>query len=181
MKFRNSSERFGLIAGLFHWTIVLGVIAQYFLAEAAEDVKEQPGMLDAFGLHRSIGITILALAIARLVWRLIDSPPQWPTTMRPMERTLAKVMHASFYLLLFAVPLSGWAVSSAEGDASSFFGLFTLPALPLGEALEHTLEEVHEVLFNVLAALALLHVIAALKHRLIDHDGVLRSMLPGRD
>ena len=180
MQWRNSSERFGLVAGLFHWSIVIGVIAQYFLAEAAEGSQAQAGAFGAMSLHRSIGITILTLAVLRLVWRLIDASPEWPAAMRPHERWLARVTHASFYALLLAVPLSGWALSSAEGDPLSFLGWFSIPALPVGESLEHTLEEVHELLFNILAALGLLHVIAALKHQFIDHDGVLRRMLPPR-
>jgi cytochrome b561 len=180
MQWRNSSERFGLLAGLLHWSIVLGVIAQYFLAEAGEDSKAQPGALDAMSLHRSIGFTILALAIVRLIWRLIDAPPRWPDSMRPFERRFAKLIHVAFYALLFAVPLSGWALASAEGDRMSFFGLFTMPPLPVGEAMEHTVEEVHEILFNVLAALGLLHLLAALKHQFVDHDGTLARMLPGR-
>lgn len=180
MKFRNSPQQFGLIAALLHWSIVAGVIAQYLLAEAAEDEKNAVGSaFDAMSLHRSIGLTILALAILRLLWRVFDTRPAWPATMKPLARTLAKATHAAFYLLLLAVPLSGWAVSSAEGDAVAFFGLFTVPPLPFGEDLEHTLEEAHEILFNVLAALALLHVLAALKHQFVDRDGVLRSMLPG--
>jgi cytochrome b561 len=100
--------------------------------------------------------------------------------MRPFERRFAKLIHVAFYALLFAVPLSGWALSSAEGDRMSFFGLFTMPPLPVGEAMEHTVEEVHEILFNVLAALGLLHLLAALKHQFVDHDGTLARMLPGR-
>lgn len=181
MQLRNSANRFGAIAGMLHWTIVAGVIAQYFLAEAAEESKTQTGILDATSLHRSIGFTILFLAIVRLVWRFIDPPPRWPPAMGSTARLIAKATHALFYALLVAVPLTGWAVTSAEGDPLSVFGLFAMPSLPVGEALEHTLEEAHEVLFNILAALALVHVVAALKHQFVDRDGLMGRMLPGRD
>ena len=181
MQWRNSSERFGLIAGLLHWSIVIGVIAQYFLAEAAEESQAQAGAFAPMSLHRSIGLTILTLAVLRLVWRLIDASPEWPASMKPFERRLARVTHIGFYALLLAVPLSGWALSSAEGDPLTFFDWFSLPVLPVAESLDHTLEEVHEILFNILAALGLVHVLAALKHQFIDHDGLLRRMLPGRN
>ena len=179
MKLRNSPHRFGLVANLLHWVIVAGIITQYFLAEAAEDNDASASALTGMGLHRSIGFTILVLAVARLAWRMFDAPPAWPNTMKPLARTLASTTHIAFYVLLFALPLSGWAVSSAEGDPLSMFGLFSFPPLTFGEAMEDTFEEVHEILFNVLIALGLLHILAALKHQFIDRDGVLRRMLPG--
>ena len=93
---------------------------------------------------------------------------------------LARGTHFGFYVLLFALPLTGWALAAADAQSISFFGLFELPQLRIfGMTLsEDQLEEVHEVLFNVLLGLALLHVAAALKHHFIDRDNVLRSMLP---
>jgi len=182
MGWRNSEHRFGAIAAFFHWVIVAGLIAQYFLAEAGEDSEERVGgLLDAMVLHRSIGWTILILAVLRLAWRCLDPHPKWPASMKSYEVILAKVAHTAFYVLLFALPLSGWALSSAEGESLSFFNLFAVPVLPAGAAMEETLEEVHEVMFNVLLALAALHLLAALKHQFMDRDGVLRSMLPGRN
>jgi cytochrome b561 len=157
-----------------HWLVVLGLIASYFLAEAAED---QEGLM---GLHRSVGLAILALAVLRLLWRLIDRTPPWPATMAGYERAIARLTHVAFYLLLFALPLTGWLLSSAEGDAVRFFDLFDLPPLSVGATGEDALEDVHEALFNVLLALAVLHVVGALKHHFWNRDHVLRSMLPGR-
>lgn len=181
MQWRNSEQHFGAIAGALHWVIVAGLIAQYFLAEAGEESDE--GVTTAFdpmSLHQSIGWTILLLAVFRLAWRVVDGHPRWPETMKPYELVIAKLAHVAFYVLLFALPLSGWALSSAEGEPLRFFSLFAMPALPAQEAMKHTLEEVHEILFNVLLALAILHVIAALKHQFIDRDRVLKRMLPGR-
>jgi cytochrome b561 len=101
---------------------------------------------------------------------------------------LARAVHVCFYVLLFAIPLSGWALATADGQPLSFFGWFDLPQLRIGAQWpvaggtlsEDQLEEVHEVLFNVLLGLALLHVVAALKHFFLDHDGILQSMLPAR-
>jgi cytochrome b561 len=129
------------------------------------------------GLHISLGLAIFGLAAIRLVWRLVDARPPLPTTMKGYEVVAARVVHAAFYALLFALPLSGWVLSSLEGQAVTFFGLFNAPALDIG-ANEDLVEEVHEVLFNVMVGLALVHAAAALKHRFIDRDGVLGSMMP---
>jgi cytochrome b561 len=151
MKVLNSRSGYGLVSLVLHWIIVFGIIAQWALAES-----------DELMLHQSIGITILALAVLRLVWRLFNPKPAWPTDMKTYEIKLARVVHFAFYALLFAIPLSGWALASAEGEPLNFFRWFDLPRLGMGS--EDTLEEVHEVLFNVLVALAAIHVIGAIKH-----------------
>ena len=94
---------------------------------------------------------------------------------------MARAIHALFYVLLLALPFTGWLLTSAEGDAVRLFGLFDVPHLPVpgGEASEDFLEETHELLGNLLLALAGVHVLAGLKHHYVDRDNVLRSMLPG--
>jgi cytochrome b561 len=172
MQWRNTAEKYGIVGQTLHWLVVLGLIASYVLAEAAEDSE---GLA---ALHSSIGMIVLALAVLRLLWRIVDPTPPWPTTMAGYERGIARITHAAFYVLLFALPITGWLLSSAKGDVVRCFGLFDLPALYSG-ADEETLEEVHEALFNTLLAITALHVAAALKHQLWNRDGVLRSMLPG--
>jgi cytochrome b561 len=181
MAIRNTSDRYGSIARALHWIIVLGIVAQYFLAEADESEGVTAGSMSPMDWHVSIGITLLALAAVRVLWRAFDHAPQWPAQMRPFERTFAKIGHVALYVLLFAIPISGWLLTSIEGESSRFFGWFDLPALaaPGSKQQGHQVEEVHEVLFNVLFALAIVHVIAALKHHFIDRDDVLRRMLPG--
>lgn len=187
MQWRNTATRYGYIASALHWVMVAGIVAQYFLAEAAEENEHDPaGSFDAAAMHTSIGLTILALAVLRVLWRVVELPPSHPQTMKRYERVLARSAHIAFYVLLFALPLTGWALATADGQAISFFGLFDLPQLRIGAQLpiaggtltEEQLEEVHEVLFNGLLALAVVHIAAALKHHFIDRDNVLRSMLP---
>jgi cytochrome b561 len=187
MQWRNTASRYGYVATALHWVIVVGIVAQYFLAEAAED-HEGAGAstFNAANLHNSIGLTIFALALLRVLWRLVELPPSLPQTMKSYERTLARTTHFAFYALLFALPLTGWALATADQQAISFFGLFDLPQLRIGAQLpieggtltEDQLEEIHEVLFNVLLGLAVLHIAAALKHHFFDRDNVLRAMLP---
>jgi cytochrome b561 len=171
MQWRNTAEKYGIVGQTLHWLVVLGLIASYALAEAAEDDEA------LMGLHRSVGLTILALAVLRVLWRIVDRTPPWPTTMAGYERRIARITHAAFYVLLFALPITGWMLSSAEGDVVRYLG-FDLPALYSAD--EETLEEVHEALFNALLAITVLHVAAALKHQFWNRDRVLRSMLPGR-
>lgn len=187
MQWRNTATRYGFVAMVLHWVIVAGVIAQYFLAEAAEETEDTAaGTIDAASVHMSVGITILALALVRVFWRMAELPPARPPAMKSYATTVARVAHVAFYVLLFAIPLTGWALATVDGQPLSYFGLFELPQLRMGAQLpvpggalsEDQLEEVHELLFNVLLGLALLHVVAALKHHFIDHDNVLRSMLP---
>jgi cytochrome b561 len=174
MGWLNTPRAYGRAGQVLHWLVVAGIAASYFLAEAAED--DERG--DLMGLHRSIGIAILALAALRVLWRLVDRAPAWPASMARWERVGARAAHALLYALLFALPLTGWLVSSAEGDAVTFFGWFELPPLSVGVD-EDLLEDAHEALFNALVAIAALHAAAALKHHFWDRDGVLRSMLPG--
>lgn len=187
MQWRNTASRYGYVATALHWVIVAGIVAQYFLAEAAEDHEgAAASAFSAAGFHTSIGITILALALLRVLWRLVELPPSLPQAMKSYERTLARTTHFAFYVLLFALPLTGWALATADQQAISFFGLFDLPQLRLGAQLpieggtltEDQLEEIHEALFNVLLGLAALHIAAALKHHFFDRDNVLRTMLP---
>ena len=181
MQWRNSVNRYGIVAKSLHWLIVFGIVAQYLLAEAQEEETESSGAMTAMNWHVSIGITLLALAILRVIWRTVDVTPPWPASMRGFERLLAKAGHIGLYGLLFALALSGWLLTSVEGESFRIFGWFELPALgPAGtEDREHLIEEVHEVLFNSLFALAILHVLAALKHHFIGRDDVLKRMLPG--
>lgn len=192
MQIRNTATRYGFVAQSLHWLIALGIIAQYFLAEAAEDIEGtaiEP--FSAAGIHAALGVTLLALALVRLAWRLIELPPSRPVAMKPHAVALARTAHIAFYVLLFAVPLSGWALATASGQGLSFLGWFELPQFqpvtqaPLpwidgGALSKDQLEELHEVLFNLLVGLSVLHILAALKHQFIDRDGVLRSMLPWR-
>jgi cytochrome b561 len=151
MKLLNTRSSYGLVSLALHWMIVLGVIGQWALAES-----------ENLTLHQSIGLTILALAVVRLAWRAVNPKPAWPADMKPYEINLARVVHVAFYALLFAIPLSGWALASAEDEALRFFGWFDVPRMIVGS--EDMLEEVHEVLFNILVALAVLHVLGAIKH-----------------
>jgi cytochrome b561 len=125
-------------------------------------------------------VTILVLSAARLLWRLTHRPPaQQP--MPTWQARTSKAAHLGLYVLFFAVPLAGWAYSSAAGFPVVWFGVLPLPDfVPVDKSLASALKETHELLAWGLALTIGLHVAAALKHQFIDHDGLLRRMLPGQ-
>jgi cytochrome b561 len=134
----------------------------------------------ATNLHKTIGISILALTLVRLGWRLTHKPPPLPA-MTPALRWIARATHVLFYALLLILPLSGWWMSSAVPERHPFgFGIFDVPFLPVprGFASAGPAHFVHTNLAWLMVALAALHIAAALKHQFVDKDDVLSRMLP---
>lgn len=176
-----SAARYSRGAIALHWIIALMIMLNFALAWISEDLpKEDRAAL--LGNHKAIGITILLLTVLRIVWRLTHKAPPLVETLKTWEAALSKVTHALFYVLMLAIPLAGWALSSAwsKGKPVSMFGLFDVPALPVGSD-KPTVEmfgELHENAATIMLVLLALHVGAALKHQLIDKDGTLRRMVP---
>lgn len=175
----DSARRYSLGAMLFHWLIAIAVIWNWRLAESTEDVPREQAMA-IMADHKALGITILALTIGRLLWRLSHPVPPFPARYAGWEKTLARVVHTVFYILLIGLPLGGWLASSFAGRPVDIFGLFTLPNLPVGqnESLAGSIFDLHATGGNILIALVALHVIGALKHTFIDRDGGIFRMLP---
>jgi cytochrome b561/polyisoprenoid-binding protein YceI len=179
MQVRNTTQRWGAVSKLLHWSIVLLVIAQFVLANLAEGLPLGMAKLGMLARHKSVGITILALALLRLTWRATQPAPALPAGMPRAQRWLAQGTHALLYLLLLAMPLSGWLMSSAKNYPVSWFGLLQLPDLVApGDALYEAMHAAHELMAVALAVTALLHLLGALKHHFVDGDDVLRRMLP---
>ena len=178
MRFSNSPSRYGPIAQLLHWSVVILLAVQFLLAELADELPDGVEKLAMLGRHRSVGITILVIALLRLGWRLFDRPPAMPP-MPAWQRAAAAATHWGLYAILIAMPLSGWMMSSAEDSPVSWFGLVHIPSLVMpSESLGDLLHDVHEVLAGALLFLVGLHVLAALKHQFVDRDGLLARMLP---
>jgi cytochrome b561 len=179
MKLTNDATRYGLVAQVFHWAIVALIVAQFVLAKKADALPLGAAKLATLAQHKSVGITILGLAILRLTWRLLGSTPPLPDSTPSWQRRAAHVSHFLLYGLLLVIPVLGWLMSSARNFPVSWFGLVTLPDFiePNPAAFE-LLHDAHEFAATLLAVVALLHVAAALKHHFIDRDDVLRRMLP---
>jgi cytochrome b561 len=172
--------RYSIPAQALHWVMALLILGAWIIPSLVEDLPK-PERAQWIGLHKSIGITVLALLVLRAVWRLVSPPPDLPAGTAPWIRHGAVAGHAVLYALMLGLPLVGVLMSGAAGRPVMFFGLFTLPAL-IGPdpALAKTLKGVHEILANGILALVGLHVAAALFHQYVLKDGTLARMTPGR-
>ncbi len=166
---------------MLHWLVAGMVVVQFILAklaDAAGDADSAVRELALLANHKSVGITILALVIARLVWRRKNPPPALPATMPQWQMTASHVSHWSLYVLLFAMPVTGWLMSSASAYSVSWFNLFQLPDFVAPDpALKDVFEGAHEFIGKLLILVAAIHIIAAIKHAVIDKDGVLQRMI----
>lgn len=173
-------ERYTYTAMLFHWLIALLVVAAFTLGLVMTDIPGlTPTKLRYFSWHKWIGVTVLSLAVLRVLWRLFHASPAYPVSMARWQQRVANGLHLLLYVLIFAVPLSGYFYSLASGVPVVYLGLVELPVLigPDPE-LKPVLKAVHYWLNMLLAGSVGVHVAAALKHQFIDRDGVLRRMLP---
>jgi cytochrome b561 len=183
----QTNERYTTVAIVLHWLIALILISAIAVAWQFDDAKGL-AKFQLFQLHKSLGITVLVLSLARLGWRLINPAPAPLASLKPWEKFLSKAVHVGFYVIMLGMPLTGWLVVSAspKNIPTLLYGLVDLPYLPfvhgLAQAQAHDLQElfetVHEAMGKVTYALIVLHVGAALKHQFIDRDTVLSRMVP---
>lgn len=181
------NNRYSGVAIAIHWLTALAILAQIVMGWTM--TSAQPGSYLQFSLyqwHKSVGMTILALSILRLFWRLMHKPPPLPATMPAWEMRAAKASHALLYALLIMLPITGWAVVSASplNIPTVLYGVLPLPHLPVltdlpdKKAAEQALALVHEIAGWILIVLLAGHVGAALRHHFLVHDDVLVRMLP---
>lgn len=189
MGLRNTDAGWGFVARLLHWSMALLILGMSALGIWMTEAF-RPGDLAAypfFQMHKSWGFVVLALAVLRVLWRAANPTPALPAHMPGWERLLAHAGHLALYVLLFAMPVSGWLMVSASplqdmGVPNMVFGLFAMPDpfVPGSAELTERLRSLHATLWIALAVLVGLHVLAALKHQGIDRDNVLRRMILGR-
>ena len=175
--------RYHGFAVLLHWLLAAALIGIFVLGSYMADLPFSPQRLQLYSWHKWAGVVILLLSALRLVWRLTHRPPALPAKIEqamPRWQTVAHhATHHGLYLLFFAVPLIGWAYSSAAGFPIVLFGLLPLPDfVPVDQALAELIKPWHEISAFAMAALVLLHVAGALKHALVDRDGLLQRMSP---
>lgn len=177
------TERYDPVAVTLHWVIACAIITMiplgFFMGDLPISIR-----FDAYAFHKSLGITVLALSVFRLIWRLLNPPPALPKTLKPYERMLAKATHWLFYFLIIAMPLSGWLMVSASAKYPTvFFWFAEVPFIPMPEGIDKKatnalFKEYHELLAYGALGLIALHVGAALKHHYILKDSALLRMLP---
>lgn len=179
----TDTSRYNGIAMTLHWLMAFFIIALLVIGKVMVDMPNtDPDKFALYQSHKSVGLTILVLTVLRILWRVMHKSPALPSDMPRWEQIAAKSTQGILYLMMVAIPLTGWAIAStsSSGIPTLWFGLFEVPMLPLGSGQDtHELaEEAHELLGNITIALLLLHVAAALKHHFWDKDDVLKSMIP---
>jgi cytochrome b561/polyisoprenoid-binding protein YceI len=182
MTLKSDATHWGSLAKFFHWAIVLLILAEGALGLVMVMLHKGPGAFVYYDFHKSIGITILALAVLRLLWRAFDPHPHAVPTMPTWQALAARAGHALLYVLLFLVPLSGWWFNSVDGLRPMYwFGLFEVPRIAAPDpGLKHLAHECHEFLFWALVAVAAGHAAAALVHHFFDKDATLTRMFPNK-
>lgn len=172
-------QRYTRVAIGLHWIIALTILGTFALGLYMHELPLSPTKLKLFSYHKWIGVTIFALVLFRLAWRLGHRPPPPPPAMPAWQHRAATAAHVALYLLTLAIPVSGWLMSSASGFQVVYLGVLPIPDL-LGKdkVLADQLKETHKFLNIVMFAVVALHVAAALKHHLRDRDDVLARMLP---
>lgn len=171
--------KYTLLAILLHWLMALLILGNGVLGHYVEDLPFSPQKLQLIAYHKWVGITLLMLLAVRLLWRFMATPPALPDTIPRWQQRAAAATHGLLYLLMLAIPISGWLMSSAKGVPVVWFEVWTLPdLLAKDKALGDLLENIHKALNLSLILLLCMHIGAALKHQFIDKDAVLARMLP---
>ncbi len=172
-------QRYTRTAMVFHWLIALLIIGSFTMGVIMTDMPGiTPTKLKFYSWHKWAGVTILGLAALRLLWRLTHPAPPYPASMPAWQKTSANGLHTLLYVLMFAVPLSGYFYTLSAGFPVVYFGLFELPVLiDANPELKPVLKGLHYWLNMALLGAVAVHIAAALKHQLIDRDGVLKRML----
>ncbi len=177
------AQRFGSMAMLLHWVLAFAILGAFGFGLFLDEMPLSPAKFKFISWHKWVGVCILFASLFRLIWRLSHQPPALPDAIKramPTWQQLAHhATHGLMYLMFFAVPLAGWAYSSAKGYPVVLFGLLPLPDLVSKNAeLADVLKEAHEVGAFTLIGLVVLHVLGVVKHQFIDRDGLLKRMLP---
>ncbi|WP_439620740.1 cytochrome b/b6 domain-containing protein [Hyphomonas sp.] len=179
--FKHSSSRYTAVAIALHWAIAALIIFMIWLGWNMDENETR------YQLHKSIGITILLLTVARVLWRMLNPPPALPAEMKPLEKIASHYVHLGLYALMILMPLFGWILVSISKFQvpTVLFGAVSWPNLPFlsglrGNELAHVIiETLHSKGAWVIIALLALHVAGALKHEFSSEEGVLKRMIPG--
>lgn len=188
----SSARRYTSVAIILHWVIALAIIVQLAGGRwmVSAGAAATGSVFAVFQIHKTVGLTVLALTLARIIWRLAHPAPALPSGMNQFEKLAAALTHIGFYALLILLPLSGWAMASVSptGVPTFFLLLESLPfahlpllgeaaGLPERHSAEAFLKDVHNLLALAMAALIVLHIAAALKHQFIARDHLIARMI----
>lgn len=178
MAIKSNDRQWGSVARTFHWLVALLIVVNGAFGLYMTGLKPSMDKISIYAIHKSIGLTVLALFVLRLSWRWLDPRPR-DLPMPRWQKLAAHAAHGALYVLMLAIPLSGWLFNSAHGYPLQWFKLFNLPALmEKNDALADFFHDAHEWLFWILVAVLVAHVGGALMHHFVERDNTLRRMLP---
>ncbi len=161
----------------FHWTVVVLLILQYSLGWLMPDVKKTTPAIGLIAIHLAVGFVVLIVVLARFSWRLGHAAPELPANLPPWQAALANTVHIALYILLFALPITGWLNASTRTWQPLLLGAVPMPRLvPLGNSLGHGVGEYHSLISWVLLALIGVHVLGALYHQFVLKDQLIQRM-----
>jgi len=180
--FRNTADRWGSGAQLLHWLIAIGIATSMIMGWVMVYLPVSAFKFELYALHKSLGMTLLALVGLRLVWRWVNITPALPAHLPSHEAWLAKTTHRLLYALMFVMPLSGYVINSAANFPLNVFGLVQIPNLvPESEAIGDVASRIHLAVFWGFVVLLIGHIGGALRHHFVLRDAVLRRMLPSAE
>jgi len=173
------TDRYTRTAVTLHWLIALLIFAAFPLGLYMQDLPLSPHKLRMYSYHKWIGVAVMLFAMIRLYWLATHRPPALPQNMAKWEKLAAHVTHITLYVLIIAVPVSGWLMSSAKGFQTVWFGVIPLPDMVgKNKELGDLLQEVHKALNYLMLGLVVAHISAAFKHHFIERDDILTRMVP---
>lgn len=179
---KNTKNQYGSVSKCFHWgvfiLVALMLICGFFMEDLPDSMQGTTYML-----HKSTGILILGLIILRLFWRWINITPVLPSATPVLLRFAAHLVHAFLYILLIAMPISGWILSTAAGRIPAFYGLINMPfpGIEKSKEIATIAGNAHEFIAYALLFVIIVHIAAGLKHHFMDKDDILIRMMPNRN
>jgi cytochrome b561 len=176
----NSRDEWGAFAKTLHWLMAVLILSMFVLGWVAVIYPLSPTKLELFIWHKSIGLTLLALVVVRLLWRIVNITPEPPAGESVVEQRLARTGHAVLYALMVLMPVSGYIINSTANFSFRYFGGARVPNLiPADKAWQDAAEAVHLTTFSIFFLVVIIHIVAAIRHHTIKKNNILSRMLPG--
>lgn len=170
-------QNYNTVSRIFHWSVALLILGLLIVGFFMEGMNPEPLKFKIYGWHKALGMVVIGLGVARIIWKHASQSPNSLSTHKKWEKMLSKTIHIVLYILIIAMPLSGWIMSSAGGYPVSFFGLFEFPNIvEKNKELGRIANQVHGILAYALVGCVGLHVVGAIKHHVIDKDVTLNRM-----
>ena len=176
---RNTGSRYGLATKLLHWSVAVLILGLVWLGWYMVDLTYYDTWYnDSLAWHKALGIVAFVLGVVKIAWTMHSRPPAYVESLERWERAAATAVHHLFYVMMVLIPLTGYLVSTSEGEGIDMWGWFTVPAVVVvGEGLRELAIEAHYWCAYGTLAIAAVHAAAAIRHQFLDRDGTLRRML----